>query len=73
MTDEAINNGKGTQPETERNEALAKDYQAGMSLYDLMIKYKVTDTRIYAILRQLGISPNRKVVKTSRRKMGGAR
>ncbi len=73
MSKQIINDGKGTQPETARNKELAKDYLAGKSLTDLVIKYKVTDTRIYAILRQLGISPNRKVVKTSRRKRGGAR
>lgn len=55
-----INNGKGTQPKKHRNQELVKDYQGGMSVVRMVNKYGISSKRIYAILKNEGVEPNRK-------------
>lgn len=37
---------------TERNLELVKDYENGMSNVDLVVKYRISPQRIYAIIRR---------------------
>lgn len=48
-----VNSGKGPQPNTERNLQLLQDYEVGITVDDLVIKYRISATRIYNILRPL--------------------
>lgn len=49
---EIINNGKGTQPKTGRNQDLIRDKLSGrFDTMELAIKYGVTPTRIGQIMR----------------------
>jgi len=45
----------------ERNRELKADYEKGMSIIDLIVKYRITSTRIYQLLR-LGKYSKRKVL-----------
>ncbi len=68
--DEIVNKGKGSQPKTSRNEALVEDYKAGMSMVDLIKKYNVTHTRIYAIVNSYGV-PRRNKRRVKKDNKGG--
>lgn len=48
-----VNSGKGPQPNTERNLQLLQDYEVGMPMDDMIIKYRISATRIYNILRPM--------------------
>ncbi len=63
MINKLINGGKGTQPNYERNDKLVRDYLAlppNSSIIELVSKYKISAVRIYQILNQAGIYPQRR-------------
>jgi len=37
---------------TERNKELYDDYKSGTSIVDLVVKYRITSTRIYQIIHE---------------------
>lgn len=51
--------GQSTPVKTDRNEQLKADYLNGMNVRDLIIKYDISAPRIYAILKYVGVKPNK--------------
>lgn len=49
------NRDMGFEPieQSERNQALYKDYKRGMGTVELITKYKVSNTRIYQIIKKI--------------------
>lgn len=48
-----VNSGKGPQPNTERNMRLLQDYEAEMPMDEIVVKYRISATRVYNILRPI--------------------
>jgi len=64
-----VNNGKGTQPNTERNEELKRDYLSKeFDTAALISKYQISPKRIYDILKSLGITPVKRLKSNTKRK-----
>lgn len=55
-----VNKGRGPQPEVERNQKIANDYQANRPIYEMVAEYKMSPKRIYEILDKLGVPRNRR-------------
>lgn len=51
--------GVGSQVKTSRNEDLKRDYLAELSVAELVEKYDLSATRIYQLLKQMGLNANR--------------
>lgn len=59
MYNTIVNQGKGPQPNLDRNEELKRDYLSGMHTAAMVEKYQITAKRIYDILHKTGIIPAR--------------
>ena len=59
-----VNNGKGTQPKEKRNRNLIADYElvklGKLKMLDLVVKYKISHSRIGQILNTYGVKRIRK-------------
>lgn len=51
---------QGTQPNTERNEKVCEDYKNGMDVPLIAVKYDITPSYMYVILKRAGIPLRRK-------------
>jgi hypothetical protein len=63
MLTEIVNNGKGSQPKTERNMQILADYKNHIPVPEMVAIYGVSATVIYSVLARYGMRPNRKYAK----------